>query len=334
VKRAEKKLTVDFLEALVNALENQIDIRTALELSLSSVPKRFREKAKAVLRAYKTGRSLYDSFILAGFPKEYFYVLRSFEEEGNVAQGLKAVKEFIETDIKLDSSMFSIDIEVLVMGIFLFITAVFIIGYYMPTMAKLISNITDNPRRLGGVSQFIYTHFKGKTVGDALKNPLLIIATVVFFFLWKTRLYRGLLKVFPQYKKLQKLADKISLTTAFALSKNYAQTLSAIVESFGNKYRLKEVYRRFRLGAGFEAFAISDIFDSEEEKRLFILAGNNNFPAIFNYLRRSYEKQRENAFTTLSTIMRFLIIGLIIALIVALVVISMAPMKEMMSSIG
>lgn len=334
MKRAEKKYTVDFLEALINALENQIDIRTALELSLSSVSKKLREKVKAVLRAYKTGRSLYDSFILAGFPKEYFYVLRSFEEEGNIAEGLKAVKEFLETDIKLDSSMFSIDLEVLVIGIILFITAVFVMGYYMPTMANLIANITDNPQKFGGVSQFIYSHFKGKTIADAAKNPFLIAGMGLFLFLWKTRLYREFLKVFPQYRRLQKLADKISITTAFALSKNYTQTLSALVESFGDRYRLKEVYRRFRLGAGFEAFSISDIFDSEEEKRLFILAGNNNFPSIFNYLRKNYEKERENAFTSLSTIMRFFMMGLVVGIIVVLVIVSMAPMKEIMSSLG
>jgi len=333
LNRKEKRYLVDFLEALISGIENQIDTRTALELSLASVPKGFRKRVEAVLKAYRAGRTLYDSFILAGFPKEYFFPLKAFEQEGNVGEGLKAVKELVETDVKLDNNFFKIDLEVLFLFVVIIVGALFITGYYLPTLGKLFSDVVDDPRNLSGIAAKL-VNFKDLTVGKVLRNPLYISFVVITLTVWKTRAYRLFLKVFPQYRRLTKLVDKSSIALAFSLSRNYAQTIFTLAESFGEKYSFKEIAKRFRLGAGFEAFEISDLFDNEEEKRLFILAGNNDFPAIFRYLKKRYETERDKAFQSLATILQIAIFMTVLGLIIGVVVFAVAPMSQLIQAVG
>ena len=328
----DREAVLDYLEGIINGLDSQLDVRTALELSVSAAPKKIRKNAEMVLSLYRQGRSLYDSFILAGFPKEYFFLLKPFEQEGNVGEGLKAVKELLEVDATIEKSLHQIDLYFLFLIILSFATLLVMFGYFIPVMAKLLSEIL-NGQKLDSLSAWLLK-FKGKTIKDIALNPYFLGSLGISLFIWKTRLYRKFMVFLPAYRRLLKLSDKTAIVTALYLSKNYAQTINALAETYREKYGFNRIRQGFRLGRAFNSFIDSDLFDSVEERNMFILAGNNNFPSLFNYLRKKYDSERNKAYETVKTIVEFFMLFFVIGIIVAMAVLMVAPMKTIMQNIN
>ena len=328
----EKSATVDYLESLINALESRISITEALKITLSAVPKAIKEKAEEVYRLNRSGRTLYDSFILAGFPKKYFFILQPFERDGNFVEGLKAVKELLSIDVRIESELSQIDLYVLITVVIVIVTAALMLGYYAPVMGKLLSEVVDNPESLTGLAGKLAS-MKDLTVKDVIFSYQFIGASLFLLFVWKTKLYRKFLGLLPSYRKLVKLSDKTAITTAFALSRNYRLTVKVLSESFGDKYRLREIDRGFSLGANFDAFEISDLFDDEEEKKLFILAGANNFSHLFNYLKNKYNREREKLFGKIKTYMEIFVIAVMVLAIVVMAALMGIPMNVIIKNL-
>jgi len=333
VNKKEKAAVVDYLESLINALESNISIGQALELAMTAAPKEIRDKVEEVYRINRTGRTLYESFIVAGFPKDFFFLLQPFEEEGNVVEGLRAVKELLEIDVKIESSLSQIDTYFLILILIVLATLLIMAGYYAPTMGNLLKEAIPNPQDMSNLAKKL-VEYRDYNIKKALTSPWFIGLSVSSLLLWKTRAYRKFLTLLPSYRKMLKLADKTAITTAMALSRNYRQTVKALAESFGNRYRFKEIEERFNLGVGFNAFETSDLFDNEEEKKLFILAGNNNFSDLFVYLKKRYNAEREKLFERIKMTMEVFIIAVIIAMVVFMTVLMVIPMKEILKVLG